>query len=97
MVKEAFNFIQKWKHLGEKDFTELFFKEVSKFALRPLETYRQSVHFESTHKVNNVAVKLQLGLPTDCIPVQNSGAEGCLFKAISQSLYDVEDHHRIFF
>ena len=94
MAKEAFNFIQKWKHLGEKDFTELFLKEVPKFCLRPLERYRQSVHFESTHKVDNVAVKLQLGLPTDCIPIQNSGAGDCLFKAISQSLYGVEDHHR---
>ena len=45
MAKEAFNFIQKWKNLGEKDFTELFLKEVLKFGLRPLETYRQSVHF----------------------------------------------------
>ena len=73
MAKKAFNFIQKWKHLGEKDFTELFLLEIPKFGLRLLETYRQIKHFKSTYKVDNVAVKLQLGFPTDCIPIQNSG------------------------
>ena len=94
MAKEAFNFIRKWKHLGEKEFTEIFLKELPKFGLGPLDPYRENVHFEPPQKVDDVAVKLQLGLPTDCIPIQNSGAGDCLFKAISQSLYGIEDHHK---
>ena len=94
MTQEAFDFIQKWNHLSEKEFTELFLSEVPKFGIGSLDTYRQSVHFEPPHQVYKVAMKLQLGLPTDLIPIQNSGAGDCLFKAISQSLYGVEDHHR---
>ena len=43
------------------------FNKVHKFNSRPLYTYRQKVNFELTHEVDNVAAKLQLGLPTDCI------------------------------
>ena len=59
-----------------------------------LKTYWQRVHFESTHKDDNNALKLQFGLPRDCITIQNSRAGDCLYKAISQSLYGVKDHHR---
>ena len=94
MTHAAFAFISKWKHLPRNEFTELFLTEVPRFGLRALGQYRQSVHFEETHDVDEVAIKLQLGLPTEYIPIKNSGAGDCLFKAISQSLYGVEDHHK---
>ena len=60
MTQEAFDFIQKWNHLSEKEFTELFLSEVPKFGIGSLDTYRQSVNFEPPHQVDKVAMKLQL-------------------------------------
>ena len=73
MAKEAFNFIRKWKHLGEKEFTEIFLKELPKFGLGPLDPYRENVHFEPPQKVDDVAVKLQLGLPTTAYQSKTQG------------------------
>ena len=61
--------------------------------MRSLSEVRKSVHFDETHEVDKTALKLQLGLPTELIPIKNSGAGDCLFKAISQSLYGTEDNH----
>ena len=94
MTQKAFDFIQKWKHLPEKEFRGHFLNQFPKFGIEPLDTYQESVHFEPPHQVDKIAMKLQLGLPTELIPIQNSGAGDCLFKAISQSLYGVEYHHR---
>ena len=62
--------------------------------MRPISEFRQSVHFDETHEIDEAAFKLQLGLPTKLIPIKNSGAGDCFFKAISQSLYGTEDHHQ---
>ena len=90
MTQEVFSLISEWKHLPENKFTELFFKELPRLSLRPLSEFRKSVVFDKTHKVDETALKLQLGMPTELIPIENSGGGDCLFKAISQSLYGTD-------
>ena len=93
MTQEVFSLISKLKHLPEDEFKKLFFSEFSRLSLRSLSEFRKSVHFDETHEVDKTALELQLGLPTELIPIKNSGAGDCLFKAISQSLYGTEDNH----
>ena len=73
----------------ENEFTKLF-SEYPRLSLRPLSEFKKSVHIDETHKVDETAFKLQFGLPTELIPIKNSGAGDCFFKAISQSLYGTD-------
>ena len=73
MTEEVFSLNSKWKHSQENEFTEFFFNEFPRLSLRPLSEYRKSVNFDETHKVDETALKLQLGLPTELIPIENSG------------------------
>ena len=61
--------------------------------MRPHFKFRQRVHFDQTHEIDEAALKFQLGLPTELIPFKNYAAGDYLFKAISKSLYGTEDHH----
>ena len=48
----------------ENDTIKNFPSEIPRLSLSPLGEFRQSVHFDETHKVDETALKLQLGLPT---------------------------------
>ena len=82
------------KSFGIKWVYKIFFSELPRLSLRPLSEFRQSVHFDKTHEIDETALILQLGLPTEFIPIKYSGAGDWLFKAISQSLYGTKDYHQ---
>ena len=46
---------------AENEYTKLFFSEFPRLSLRPFCEFRQSVHFDETHEVDETAMKSQLG------------------------------------